>query len=83
MSIEERLRTFIVENIRDGWVPEAVTDDLPLIERGVIDSLGVFQLLAVLEEEFGVEVADDELVMEHFGTVRAIANLVRSKQAVR
>lgn len=80
MTIEDRLRAFIVEELRNGWVPEEVTDDLPLIRSGIVDSLGLFELVALLEREYGIEVRDDELVLDHFETVRAIVAFVRSKQ---
>lgn len=80
MRIEDRLRAFIVDELRNGWVPEAITDDLQLIRRGVVDSMGLFELVAMLEREFAIEVRDDELVLDHFETVSAVAAFVRSKQ---
>jgi acyl carrier protein len=82
MSIENRLRNFIVDELRSGWVPVEVTDDLLLIDRGVIDSLGVFELLAFLEREFGIEVGDHELITDNFRSVNAIAEFVRCKTPV-
>ena len=81
MRIEDRLRAFIVDELRDGWVPEEVTDDRHLIQSGNVDSLGIFELIAMLEREYRIEVRDDELVLDHFETVSAIADFVRSKQA--
>jgi acyl carrier protein len=80
MGIEDRLRAFIVDELRNGWVPAEVTDDLPLIRSGVVDSMGLFELVAMLEREFGIEVHDDELVLDHFETVSTVAAFVRSKQ---
>ena len=55
-------------------------DDLPLIERSVLDSLGLFQLVGYLESEFGVEILDEELIPQNFGTITDIARLVREKE---
>jgi acyl carrier protein len=82
MSIEDRLRAFIVDELRSGWVPEEVTDDVHLFQRGIVDSLGLFELVALIEREYGVDVRDDELVADHFQTVSAMAGFVRSKLAV-
>ena len=46
---------------------ELLTPDYPLIENHVLDSLGLFTMLSFVEEQFGVEVGDEELVLENFG----------------
>lgn len=77
--IENAIRQFITEELNtDGSI---LSDDYPLLERNVLDSLGLFQLVGYLESEFGVEVQDEELIPQHFGTIRDIAQLLRSKSA--
>jgi acyl carrier protein len=56
----------------------AVTDDTPLW-GGVIDSIGLMQLISFIEEQYGIEIGDDELTSAHFGTVADIAALVERK----
>jgi len=46
----------------------------------VLDSMGIFELVTHLEQRFGVEIFDEELLPENFGTVASIARLVESKQ---
>ena len=76
--IENAIRNFIVDELRfHGSVP----DDLLLIERGVLDSLGILHLVGYLEGEFGIEIQDEELIADNFGTIRDIARLVRAKQS--
>jgi acyl carrier protein len=79
--IEQYVRTFIISEL--GWNGSAqkLTDDYPLIEGGVVDSLGIFQLVSFVESEFGVDVDDEELVPENFGTIRSIARLVDTKRS--
>ena len=72
MSTQDRLRDFIVR--------EVAPDDLPLIETGVVDSLGIFRIVSFVEQEFGVDINDEELAPEHFGTIASIARLVESKR---
>lgn len=76
MQTEEAIRDFIVDEI--GWDGDKgdLDFDRPLIEGGVIDSMGVFHLVSFLEDEFGVEVDDDHLVVENFQTINTIARLV-------
>lgn len=81
MSIENRLRSFIVDELQWSGRPEELTDDYPLIQRGVVDSLGIFSMVSFVESEYGIEVEDEELVPEHFGSIAGIARLVGSKRS--
>lgn len=54
-----------------------------LLANGVIDSLGVLDLVSMLEKDFGVVVNDDELTPENFQSVADIARFVDSKHAVK
>jgi acyl carrier protein len=55
-------------------------DDTPLW-GGVLDSVGLMQLITFIEEQFEIEVDDEELTSAHFGTVGNIAELVDRKVA--
>jgi acyl carrier protein len=77
--IEDKIRGFIVEEFPfDG--AGTLPDDFPLLERQVIDSLGMFHLVGYLESEFGIEILDEELIPQNFGTIGDIARLVREKE---
>jgi acyl carrier protein len=74
-SIREYIQT---ELIMDG--DSKLRDDTPLW-GGVIDSVGLMQLITFIEERFEIEVDDEELTSAHFGTVGDIAALVDRKVA--
>ena len=77
-GIEDRIRLFIREELHHPDEPLARDD--PLIERGVLDSLGIMNLVTFVESEYGVTVEDEELVPEHFNTIGDVADLVRTKR---
>jgi acyl carrier protein len=58
-----------------------LSPDLPLLERGVVDSTGVVELVEFLQDEFGIEVADDDITEGNLGTIGAIARYVSTRQA--
>jgi len=60
-----------------------LTPDFALIENHVIDSLGLLLLITFLEEHFGIQLADEEVVPEHFGAIGAIAMVIEKKAAER
>lgn len=80
-DIRDKIREFIVRDLNATRQKDELTDTYPLIENGVIDSLGIFQLVSFVQEEFAVTVGDDELVAEHFGTIDGLARLVEGKLA--
>lgn len=79
MNIEKDLKKYIVNRFLQGDV-EKLADDESLFESGIIDSLGVLQLVAFLEERYGLHVEDEELIPENFETVNTIINFVENKQ---
>jgi acyl carrier protein len=76
----DRVRDFIVEDLRWRGDRSALTDDYPLLENGVIDSLGLFRIVEFLESQFGVEIDDNELVPTNFATLAAITRLAERSQ---
>jgi acyl carrier protein len=58
---------------------QQIKDSDPLLESGVLDSLGVLDLVSFVEQEFSVNVADDELVPENFHSVETLACYVERK----
>jgi acyl carrier protein len=79
MDIQNRLRQFLAEELQ---APEdKLGDDYPLITDHVIDSLGLLQIVSFVEGEYDIEVQDDELVPDTFGSIAAIAKLVEAKLA--
>ena len=54
--------------------------DSPLLTSGIVDSLGVLTILGFLQREFGVELLDEELTAENFGSVASLAGLVAGKR---
>ena len=55
--------------------------DTDLLERGHLDSLAVLDLVIVVEETFGIELNDDDVVPEHFRSVRDLAGLIDRRRS--
>jgi acyl carrier protein len=56
-----------------------VQDSSQLLEEGILDSLGVLELVNHLQDEVGIPIEDEELVPENFASIDAIAAFVASK----
>ena len=80
--IREKIRGYLHDNFL-YMRPDFVLDDNDrLLERGVVDSMGIVELLTFLEDEFGVKAADEEISEANLGSVNAIARFVATKGAV-
>jgi acyl carrier protein len=74
-----RIKQFIETEILYGQEEILLEEATPLIETGLLDSLGMMKLLAFLEVTFSIRVKEDELVPENFKTIRAILRLLEKK----
>ena len=78
-EILERTRTYVRDNFLYMRPDFLLGDDDPLLAKGVIDSMGVLELLSFLETEFGVSVPDEEVTVANLGSLSAIARFVAAK----
>lgn len=81
MEIEERVRAFIVAELHWTGPAATLTSDYPLIDRGVVDSLGVLELGAFVAQTFRIKVNEADLLFENFRSLSAIARYVRDEVA--
>ena len=81
-EIREKVRQFIRENFLYMRPDFVLGDDDRLLERGVVDSMGIVEMLTFLEDEFGVKTGDDEISEANLGTLRSIARFVAEKKAI-
>ncbi len=79
--MKDRIRQFIIDNFLYGSPPPGFDDGASLLDTGVIDSTGVMELVLFIEEEFGVQVADEEVVPENLDSVVRICGFVARKIA--
>lgn len=78
-TIQNELREFIIENFLFGDTSRQIDDSMSLIENDLIDSTGVLELVAFLEERFCFGVADNEIVPDNLDSIARIANYVSLK----
>jgi len=77
---EQDLRHFIVENFLFGKQDEPLTAKESLLERGVIDSTGVLELVGFLETTYGITIQDEELVPDNLDSIERLVSFVERKR---
>ena len=78
-DIADRTRAYVRENflyMRPDW---SLKDEDPLFGGGVIDSIGVIELVGFLQSEFGCTLGEDEITERNLGSVGAIARFLSAK----
>lgn len=76
-SFHSEIRSFLATTLNRD--PSGITDADSLLEAGVIDSLGVMELVGYLEQRYGVQVSEDDMMPENFDSVDAIAAFVNRR----
>jgi acyl carrier protein len=78
LEIQDAIHEYLLTEFgadRDGFAP-----DENLLAQGVIDSMGIVKLTAFLEDRFGIETDDDDLVPENFESLAALCAFVERKR---
>ncbi len=80
IEIEPRIRAYILENLLFSSDGSDLPNDASLLDRGIIDSTGVLEIVLFLESEFGIAIKASEMLPENFDSVN---NMVRFVQRLR
>jgi acyl carrier protein len=80
MDVEREVRDFVVQNFfyGDESVPLKETDSF--IERGIVDSTGVLEIVNFLESRYGIAMLDGDLIPDHLDSIQKIARFVRGRR---
>ncbi|MFN8548648.1 MAG: acyl carrier protein [Candidatus Eisenbacteria bacterium] len=78
-EVRQKVRDFLTSNF---YVPDPneLPDDASLLDRGIIDSTGVLEVIGFLEDEFHLQVEDSEMIPENLDSVERIVRFVARKQ---
>ena len=80
-KIKLKVRNFVVDNFLFGQADD-LQDDTSFLEAGILDSTGVLEVVAFLEQQFGVRVDDDELTPQNLDSIASIGKFVAGKLKV-
>jgi acyl carrier protein len=75
-NVEALLHQFISDELARPKSIDAITASESLIEKGIIDSLGIVNLVVYIEETFGFKVKDEDIVPEYFESINSIAGYI-------
>jgi len=76
---EGQIRRFIADNFMIGRNPTALSGDASFLDNGIIDSLGVLELVSFIEGSYGIEVKDEELIPENLDSINNLLRYIEKK----
>lgn len=79
MTAQERIRSYILANLLLSDDETLLDNDASFLEEGIVDSTGVLELVMFVEDTFGVQVEDEEIVPENFDSVARLVSYVQAK----
>lgn len=79
MNTRQLIRQHIADNLMYSPNGFPLSDDASFLEKGVIDSQGIMELVMFIEEQFGIEVADEDVVPDNFDSVNQLAAYVEAR----
>lgn len=80
MSVENKIRAYVAENFLFGDAAQLGVDD-SFLDKGIIDSTGILEIILFLEEEFAVKVSDNEMLPENLDSIGNLVRFVERKAA--
>jgi acyl carrier protein len=75
-ELKARIKQFVMTEVNPERNLEQLGDEEPLVDSGIVDSLGVLKIMAFLDEEFGIDLSAEQIKLENFNSVTSICSLI-------
>lgn len=79
MNAKNEIRGFILEDYMIGESEEALDNNDSFLEKGIIDSTGILELIMFIEEIYNIEVADEEVIPDNLDSVNKVCIYIDRK----
>ncbi|MER8484954.1 acyl carrier protein [Mesorhizobium sp. M1322] len=78
-TIKDKVRTFIVDNFLFGDTSYQLSDTASLIENDIMDSTAVLELVAFIEDNFGIAMVDSDIVPANLDSIDRLSSFIAAK----
>jgi acyl carrier protein len=78
-TVVREIKDFIASNFLFGQEGAGIAEDASFLETGIIDSTGLLELVAFIEQRYAISVADRELLPENLDSLQNVSRFVTRK----
>lgn len=80
--MSEEIKQFIIKYIsKKGNLPKDINiDEFNYIDTGYIDSMGLLKFVVELEQEFDIQISDDDILLPEFKTISGLVGIINDKK---
>jgi acyl carrier protein len=79
MALHDELRQFVTDSFMFGKPYKGFADDDSFLQRGIIDSTGVMELVAFLEQQYEIKLRDQDLIPDNLDSINGLARFLESR----
>ncbi len=79
-DIKKQVRAYLLDNFLMGGSGQDILDDTSFMNSHILDSTGFIELIGYLEEQFGIQVEDEEMVPENLDSLKNIDHFIMGKR---
>lgn len=80
MKIEDQIREYILNELLFDREDVILSNADELLEKRIIDSMALVQLISFIEDQYGIHVDDEELILGNFKTISHITDFILRKR---
>ncbi len=78
-EITEIVKNFLLDNYLFGYDENDFNEDSSFLEYGVLDSMGIMELLTFIEDRFSIEILDSEVIPENMDSINSVSRMIIRK----
>jgi len=79
LEIAQELRQFVLDSFLFGQSSIELKDDDSFLEKGIIDSTGVLELVAFLEDKYQIKIEDEEVIPKNLDSINNLLRFLENK----
>ena len=80
-AIEQEIRKFIHDNFLFGD-KNGFADNDSFLEKGIIDSTGMLELVTFVQQRHGITIEDEELIPDNLDSIERLSTFIQRKLAI-
>ncbi len=78
-QVKQSVKSYILENVLYGAGEDTLSYEDSFLEKGLIDSTGIMEIVSFIEEEYSFSIYDEELIPENLDSINNLSRFINRK----